>query len=180
MLGTVAVVALGGRLVARARLTLRVALRCIKRLLGRADTVLVGDSICQLAIQLQTNAILGVFSAIWRSKLLYTPTRPGLPGSLRLAATGHHPAWVVALRPPARRPRPARAPRPTRRPSAAPASWLARYDGCTWCIEAGLRWRRHIHEKTNGCHPAGGARGEGRRGSCGLGSVINYTSTYSK
>ena len=53
MLGTVAVVALGGRLVARARLTLRVALRCIKRLLGRADTVLVGDSICQLAIQLQ-------------------------------------------------------------------------------------------------------------------------------
>ena len=52
MLGTVAVVALGGRVVARARLTLRVALRCIKRLLGRADTVLVGDSICQLAIQL--------------------------------------------------------------------------------------------------------------------------------
>ena len=35
--------------------------------------------------------------------------------------------------------RPARAPRPTRRPSAAPASWLARYDGCTRCIEAGLR-----------------------------------------
>ena len=40
------------------------------------------------------NAIQGVFSAIWRSKLLYTPTRPYLPGSLRLAATHGAPSGM--------------------------------------------------------------------------------------
>ena len=139
MLATVAVVALGGRVVARARLALRVALRCIKRLpYGTGQ---------------------GRYRPCWRQHLPAghpasgrTPSkacsRPSgvqscytrLPGPTYLAVfgllqrTGHHPAWVTAfMRPPARRPRPARAPRPARRPSAAPASWLARYDGCTRC-----------------------------------------------
>ena len=152
---------------ARARLALRVALRCIKRLpYGTGQ---------------------GRYRPCWRQHLPAghpasgrTPSkacsRPSgvqscytrLPGPTYLAVfgllqrTGHHPAWVMAfMRPPARRPRPARAPRPARRPSAAPASWLARYDGCTRCHRGRLTVTAAYPrgpEETSGCHSAGAGR----------------------